>query len=99
MCYLFETRFACCQSVPESLGPLVLVRNDDSQVDFTCVTEPSRKCFAPWQRLQYSTHLAQAGDWEGLDDSSWRPDTSLETLQSQKQQRNGDRNGMVQVIV
>ena len=32
MCYLFETRFACCQSVPESLGPLVLVRNDDSQV-------------------------------------------------------------------
>ncbi|CAE8581119.1 unnamed protein product, partial [Polarella glacialis] len=25
-----------------------------------------------FQRLQYSTHLAQAGDWEGIDEN-WRP--------------------------
>ncbi|CAE7256595.1 unnamed protein product [Symbiodinium sp. CCMP2456] len=65
----------------------------------TCVTEPFHKCCAPWQRLQYSTHLAQAGDWEGLDDSSWRPDTSVDTVQPQKEQRFADRKGMVQVIM
>mmetsp|Transcript_22156 Transcript_22156/g.35175 ORF Transcript_22156/g.35175 Transcript_22156/m.35175 type:complete len:161 (+) Transcript_22156:66-548(+) len=25
------------------------------------------------KRLKYATHLAQAGDWESIDDESWRP--------------------------
>eukprot|EP00931_Biecheleriopsis_adriatica_P012185 TRINITY_DN113302_c0_g1_i1.p1 TRINITY_DN113302_c0_g1~~TRINITY_DN113302_c0_g1_i1.p1 ORF type:complete len:150 (+),score=31.35 TRINITY_DN113302_c0_g1_i1:23-472(+) len=35
-----------------------------------CMEDPD---FCGKQRLHYVTHLAQAGDWEGLDDSSWRP--------------------------
>eukprot|EP00928_Gymnodinium_smaydae_P066452 TRINITY_DN49463_c0_g1_i1.p1 TRINITY_DN49463_c0_g1~~TRINITY_DN49463_c0_g1_i1.p1 ORF type:complete len:201 (-),score=36.84 TRINITY_DN49463_c0_g1_i1:140-721(-) len=29
--------------------------------------------FCEPKRLKYATHLAQAGNWEAIDDSSWRP--------------------------
>ena len=35
----------------------------------------------------------------GLDDFPWRPDTSVDTLKPQKEQRFADRKGMVQVIM